>query len=207
MMGNLVDEQGNRFFPEDMHLISHWGLRDELKSNYSDSGQGLTKQRMIYEVMKHIIDQSIPQIVINNKEVTWDPYTNKVYRGAEALTDATREPDVRYAHLLESFKIARRLDTYSPHYPTQIERAIDLEMEMMLDDVVKLFESLLTHPIVKDVAAYISGKLDRPLEPFDIWYDGFKARSSVDEAKLSAETAKKYPTPQALKADLPYILI
>lgn len=207
MMGNLVDEKGNRFFPEDMHLISHWGLRDELKSNYSDSQQGLTKQRMIYEVMKHIIDQSIPQIVINNNEVTWDPYTNKVYKGDEVLTDATREPDVRYAHLLELFKIARRLDAYSPHYPTQIERAIDLEMEMMLDDVVKLFDTLLTHPVVKDVAAHISRKLGRSLEPFDIWYDGFKARSSVNEVKLSAETARKYPTPQALKDDLPYILI
>ena len=32
MMGHLVDDQGNRLFP-DMALITHWGLRDELKTH------------------------------------------------------------------------------------------------------------------------------------------------------------------------------
>ncbi|MDR2511945.1 MAG: hypothetical protein LBC89_05750, partial [Bacteroidales bacterium] len=32
MMGNLVNDKGERIFPADLKLISHWGLRDELKS-------------------------------------------------------------------------------------------------------------------------------------------------------------------------------
>lgn len=35
-MGNLVNSQGNTLFPPGLRLITHRGLRDELKSNYSD---------------------------------------------------------------------------------------------------------------------------------------------------------------------------
>ena len=35
-MGHLLTEEGRRIFPEDMSLLSHWNLRDELKSNYAD---------------------------------------------------------------------------------------------------------------------------------------------------------------------------
>ena len=62
-MGKLIDNKGKSLFPADMKLITHWGLRDELKSNYS--AKGLEKQQMIYEVMKHIILQDIPTEVIN----------------------------------------------------------------------------------------------------------------------------------------------
>jgi hypothetical protein len=33
---------------------------------------------MIYQVMRRIIDQSIPQCVINNDQYEWQPYANKV---------------------------------------------------------------------------------------------------------------------------------
>jgi hypothetical protein len=65
-MGNLKNDKGEKLFPTDMKLISHWGLRDELKSNYQDKKRGKEKQEMIYSVMKRIIDQSIPSDVINN---------------------------------------------------------------------------------------------------------------------------------------------
>lgn len=203
----LIDTLGQKLFPEGVKLISHWGLRDEIKSNYADTVQGLTKQRMIYQVMKRIIDQTIPVQVIDNDLLLWDPYTNTIHRSDGPLGDPPTEDDTRYAHLLETFRIAREIDAYSPHYPTQIERAIDLEMEMTLEDVTQLFESLLTSPMVKAVASHIASRLGRPLEPFDIWYDGFKARGVMDEDKLTAETTRKYPTPDALKKDLPYILI
>jgi hypothetical protein len=32
-MGNLVDSKGKTYFPADMKLISHWGIRDELKAS------------------------------------------------------------------------------------------------------------------------------------------------------------------------------
>ena len=62
-MGNLVDDEGKTFFPKEMKLISHWGLRDELKANYQ-AENGLKKQNFIYDVMKHIILQDIPQQVL-----------------------------------------------------------------------------------------------------------------------------------------------
>jgi len=34
-MGNLQDNKGTRPFPPDLRLITHWGIRDELKSQYN----------------------------------------------------------------------------------------------------------------------------------------------------------------------------
>ena len=69
-----------------MKLISHWGLRDELKSNYSNKENGLEKQRMIYNVMKHIVNQTIPECVINSEEYLWNPAQNKVYKDGKEVT-------------------------------------------------------------------------------------------------------------------------
>src|SRR3989339_1184959 len=75
-MGNLVDDQNKTLFPEDMKLITHWGLRDELKSNYSNKENGLVKQKMVYQVMKNIIAQTIPESVINSNKYKWNPFSN-----------------------------------------------------------------------------------------------------------------------------------
>jgi hypothetical protein len=50
-------------------------------------------------------------------------------------------------------------------------------------------------------------RLGRSLEPFDIWYDGFRPRSSHTEAELDAIIAKKYPTPEAYQRDIPNLLV
>jgi hypothetical protein len=205
MMGNLVDNSGKTLFPADMKLITHWGIRDELKSNYAAPG-GLVKQKMIYSVMKHIIDQSIPQEVINNGKVNWNPETNKVYKDGKEMT-ATPEPDTRYQHLLNNFQAEKAVDPFYPGYPTYISRAFDLGMEIPREDVEKLFVEFMTSPQVKQVADLISKRLGRKLEPFDIWYDGFKARSTISEDMLSAKTGKLYPNAAAFERDLPSILI
>jgi len=93
-MGNLVNSEQKTFFPKDMKLITHWGLRDELKANYN-MDNGFEKQKMIYNVMLRIINQEIPQEVINKNEFTWDPIANKIYKdGKEA--SFTSEPFTRY---------------------------------------------------------------------------------------------------------------
>ena len=61
-------------------------------------------------------------------------------------------------------------------------------------------------PQVKQVGELISKRLGRNLEPFDIWYDGFKTRSSIDPELLDNLTRTKYPTKDAFEADLPVIL-
>ncbi|MDR1160937.1 MAG: hypothetical protein LBK45_01225, partial [Tannerellaceae bacterium] len=50
-------------------------------------------------------------------------------------------------------------------------------------------------------------RLDRKLEAYDIWYDGFKARSNLDETKLNEQTRALYPNAEALEKDLPNILV
>lgn len=205
-MGSLLNDEGKHLFPQDMKLITHWGLRDELKSNYADEENGLEKQRMVYQVMKRIIDQSIPNDVINSGRYDWNPHTNIAYEnGSEVSLDA--EPDTRYEIFLKNFHAMRSLDDYSPDYPTQLMRAFDATMEIPQKDVEQLFRTLLSSPQVKEVASFIRERLGRDLEPFDIWYNGFKPRGGIAEDKLTAITSKKYPNPDALKADLHNILI
>ncbi len=204
LMDKLVDSTGTALFPAGLKLITHWGLRDELKSDYAGEN-GLAKQRMIYQVMQRIIDQSIPQEVINKGEVTWDPYANKIFReGAEV--NATPEPDKRYEVLLANFRALQKMDAYTPHYPTYITRAFEEGMEIPQQDVEKLFTDLVSSPTVKEVAALISQRLGRPLEPFDIWYNGFKAAGGIPEEQLTALTTKKYPDTEAVRKDLPVIM-
>ncbi len=133
-MGKLRNGQGEQLFPDDMKLISHWGLRDELKSNYADPARGLEKQRMIYKVMQRIVDQSIPLQVINNDSHTWNPETNELAENGKTVT-AAPEDTRRYEVFLKNFQAMRMLDAYSPHYPTQLARAFDGTMEVPQKDV------------------------------------------------------------------------
>ena len=204
-MGQLLNEEGAKLFPEDMKLITHWGLRDELKSNYADTKDGLEKQRMVYKVMQRIVDQTIPKQVINDGAYEWDVKNNKLFADGKEVT-ATAELDKRYEVFLENFHAMKQLDPYSTHYPTQLARAFDGTMEVPQKDVEKLFTDLLSSPIVKEVAAFIESRLGRPLEPFYIWYNGFKSGGGVPEDELTAMTSKNYPNAEALEADLPRML-
>ncbi|HEY7617929.1 MAG TPA: hypothetical protein VH744_14070, partial [Terriglobales bacterium] len=85
-MHHLLDAQGKRLFPAKMRLLSHWNLRDEIKADYADKDNGLAKQRMIQQVMERIVTQTIPQVVVDNPAVDWDPVTNEVK--AAAVKDA-----------------------------------------------------------------------------------------------------------------------
>lgn len=205
-VGNLVDDQMKTHFAKEMKLISHWNLRDELKANYNKGDEGMLKQKMIYEVMLHIINQDIPDSVINNPAFQWNPVTNKVYRDGKEFT-SNPEPNTRYQYLLDNFKAMSGVDQYTPMYPTYILRAFDAGMEIPQEQVEKLFTDLCSSAQVKQVADLISKRLGRPLQPFDIWYDGFKARSNMNMDLLDQVTRKKYPNTAAFEADIPNMLI
>ena len=205
-MGTLRDENGEALFPADMKLISHWGLRDELKSNYADSEQGLVKQRIIYQVMKRIIDQTIPMQVINDDRYAWNPLANQLFEEGNPV-EATPEETRRYEVFLKNFQAMRQLDPYNVHYPTQLARAFDGTMEVPQKDVETLFKGLISSPTVKEVAALIEARLGRELEPFDIWYNGFRSGGGIPEDELTMITQRKYPNGEALEADLPNMLI
>ena len=205
-MGSLQNNKGEKLFPVDMKLISHWGLRDELKSDYSDKLRGKEKQELIYSVMKRIIDQSIPADVINNEKYIWNPVTNELYQDGKTIP-IKPENNKRYEVLLASFKANKGLDVYTPQLPNALVRNFNGNMEILQQDVETLFKGFLVSPEVKRVAALIQKKLARKLRPYDIWYNGFKSKSDISEAELSLITSKKYPDPGALEADLPAILI
>lgn len=203
-MGKLITEEGKPLFPGDLRLITHWGLRDELKSNYATSG-GIEKQRMIYQVMQRIIDQSIPQQVINNDAFIWNPAANTIMKDGSPET-VIPESDKRYGILLANFHALSAMDAYNPNYPDYITRAFEEGVEIPREDVERLFTSFISSPLVREVAKLIQERLGRPLEPFDIWYNGFKPAGGIAEEELTALTTKKYPTTEAIRADLPGIL-
>lgn len=204
-MGHIINDKGQKLFPNDMKLISHWNLRDELKSQYANSENGLEKQKLIYWIMKRIITQEIPEKFINSQEYDWNPVSNKLFKNGKEI-DFTSEPNTRYQKMLNQFDVLKKIDKYSPSMPTYIERKFTGEMEMSIKEVENLFVSFVSSPTVKTVANLIKERLGRELEPFDIWYDGFKERSTINEAALSEITEKKYPDAQAVKNDLPNIL-
>lgn len=202
-MGQLRDENGEQLFPEGLKLISHWGLRDELKSHYGTGEQD--KQEMIYQVMLRIIHQEIPEKVINNPEYRWKPNSNELLKEDRAQ-EFEREADTRYGHLLNNFHAHSAMDTYHPLYPDYVKRAFSQGMEISQPEVEELFRGFISDPVVKEVAALIKERLDRDLRPYDIWYDGFKARTGIPETKLNAITREKYPGRHAFKADMPRML-
>jgi len=204
-MGQLTDGSGQSFFPKDMVLLSHWNLRDEIKSNYSRGAEGLKSQAMVYEVMRRIIGQTIPHKVINNGDYQWDPYTNIVYQNGEAV-EATPEPYERYQQIINNFHALRQMDNYSP-LNTAVKRAFEGGMEITQKDAEKLFVKFMSSSELKQVGELIKQRLGRDLKPWDIWYDGFKARSSIDETALNTITEKRYPNAKALDNDLAPMLI
>jgi hypothetical protein len=214
-MYHLLDQSGQRLFPPKMRLLSHWNLRDEIKADYADKQSGMAKQRMIQQVMERIVTQSIPKAVINNPAVDWNPYNNEVKPAAAKDSDTatatnvtnTREPDTRYEMLLKDYLAVRKADPYSPTAPSLIARRFDEDREIPEERVKAMLEQVLTSPVVPQVAKLMEKRLGRPLEPFDVWYNGFRPGSNYTEAELDAIVAKKYPTPEAYQKDIPNLLV
>ena len=216
-MHHLVDANDVRLFPPNLRLLSHWNLRDELKANYREKETGLAKQKVIQQVMERIVTQTIPEIVINNPNVDWNPFTNEVKPAVVHDTDEpvkttlnvtdTPEPDTRYATLLKTFIASTKVDPYSPTAPTLIARRFDENREIPEARVQGLLESVVRSPLAAKIAAIIESRLGRSLEPFDIWYDGFRSRGQYTESQLDEIVAKKYPTADAYKADIPTMLM
>ncbi|MCU0235692.1 MAG: hypothetical protein MUC72_01245 [Acidobacteria bacterium] len=189
-MGRLLDNEGNALFPEDLKLISHWGLRDQLKALYAEKN-GLAGQEMIHEVLKRIIQQSIPQQMIDGGEHTWNPFRNKVYKEDKEVP-WTPEPNSRYMHLLAVFKAMRDMDDHYPSLPSHPQRKFEMERELEEATVEKLLEEVLSSAVVKATAGLIAVRLGRELRPFDIWYNGFKPRAKITEAELDLRVRQRY---------------
>jgi hypothetical protein len=214
-MHHLLDADGRRPFPAGKRLVTHWNLRDELKAQYAEK-DGLPRQRMIAQVMARIVDQTIPAAIVDNPHVDWQPFANQVTAAATQDSDRPvptgmtitpeRELDTRYVKLLEVYRAARLADPYTPAAPSLIARRFNQDRELPEARVEQMLVDVLGSPLVPRVAKLIEARLGRPLEPFDIWYNGFLPRGKYTEAELDAITKKKYPTAEAFAADIPAIL-
>jgi len=216
-MHHLVDGQGRRLFPAGLRLLSHWNLRDEIKASYNDTTHGPEKQQMIRTVMERIIRQEIPAVVVNNPYVDWNPVTNTVTAAAVsdvptppppslAVSDRP-EPDTRYAMLLKTFEASRQADPYSPTAPTLIARRFNEDREIPEQRVRAMLEEVVSSPMVGRVAALIEERLGRPLEPYDIWYSGFRDGGATLGSELDARVGSRYPDAGAFQREIPSMLL
>jgi hypothetical protein len=212
---HVLTADGKRLFPAGQRLLSHWNLRDEIKARYADP-DGLPRQRLIARVMDAIVRQTIPAAVVNNPLVDWTPETGAVAvspvkdveapAGAAATARPDREDDERYRRWLGVFRAERLADPYNPQNPTFVDRRFNLNREIPEAEVAALLESVLASPLSERVARLVEKRLGRKLEPFDIWYAGFKPRAKHSEADLDALTRKRYPTAADYAADIPRLL-
>lgn len=201
-----VGSYRNEFFwYSSLPLISHWGLRDELKAAYADPTHGIDKQEVLYDVMKRVIKDEVPlDVVKQDMSYKWYPSTNQIMlNGIQILSDE-RNPKSRYQFLLDFFRAEKAADEYCSN--NFIQRKFEEEYEISVEDAEALFVELLSSPVVGDVANLISKRLGRKLQPFDIWYDGFKSRGTLDQGTLDRMVKEKYPNKEAFAADLPNIL-
>ena len=228
MMHCLRNEQGEQLWQEPMALLSHWNLRDELKSNYAEAkeakgekaphdtsvvgdpaeakgerleARGKERQEMIYQVMLRIIRQEIPECVVNNEEYVWYPETNRLEARSE------REPDTRYQQIINIFHALQAIDQYRHDAPSHVERTFNEDLQIPFEEIEALFTQLISSDEVKQVAAIIRERLGRDLRPYDIWYDGFKSRSTISENYLTAQTQQRYPNAKAFERDMPRMLM
>jgi len=216
-MHHVVSEAGERLFPPRLRLLSHWSLRDEIKASYEDRRNGLAKQRVIQQIMERIITQTIPQVVIDNPAVDWNPFTNEVSLSAVSDSEAPKtartqissepEPDRRYAMLLKTFHASRKADPYSPTAPTLMARRFDEDREIPEAQAQAMLEKVVGSPLAARVGNLIQERLGRPLEPFDIWYNGFRQPSRYTEAQLDEIVSKRYPAPQSYQKDISRLLL
>ena len=116
------------------------------------------------------------------------------------------EPDTRYRILLGTYQGLRQVDPYSPTAPTHIARRFNEDREIPEERVRAMLESVLTSPLLPRVAKLISTRLGRPLEPFDIWYNGFRPRGASTQEELDRIVSSRYPTAEAYRKDMPNLL-
>ncbi|HEX9119298.1 MAG TPA: hypothetical protein VF840_02050 [Terriglobales bacterium] len=224
-----------RLFPKGMRLLSHWNLRDEIKADYDlyptapkagaagapvVAQNGLVRQRTVQQVLERIVTQTIPEAVVNNPQVDWNPWTNQVKPAEEKDSDFVpsrdrrrsgssneREPDTRYATLQKTYFAARKMDPYSPTAPTLIARRFDENREIPEARVRKMLVDIVSSALVPKVVALIEKRLGRPLAPFDVWYSGFRPKSEYTEAQLDEIVRQRYPTAEAYRKDIPNLLV
>lgn len=203
-MDKLVDGDRRNLFPEGMKLISHWGLRDEIKALYKEQG-ATRKQEIIEKVLSRVVNGEVPSCVINCPDYEWDPFSNKTYKDGKEI-EAELEGAVRYAHLKKIFESEKTIDPYVPSHPTAISRNFECSVEIEEAKIRSMLEQVLESPVIKELAEYASKKIGRPLRAFDIWFPGFRDSSSLNDTELNKIIAERYGDRDGFQKSIPDIL-
>jgi hypothetical protein len=151
-----------------------------------------------------IVAQTIPAASSTTRSWTGNltPMTSGPLRKGFDLCPATGsrqapEPNTRYLRLLEIFRAQRLADPHSPTAPTLIARRFNEDRQLPEERVRKMFEQVLASPLAPRVGALIEKRLGRPLEPFDIWYSGFRPRLNTERG-ARCNSCKKIPLGDSL---------
>ncbi|MFO0894016.1 MAG: hypothetical protein U0574_03555 [Phycisphaerales bacterium] len=199
-VGRLVTAGGERWFPAERALIAHWLVREEIKACYNHPA-GLPRQRALAWVMARHVEGTIPAAVMERRgEGAWDPERNTIDGAAPGpLVGA-----VRYRTWMEHAALSRKFDPLYPEQPTAMARKFDLQREVPEEDVERLMVSLLESPVRAKLAAFLTRRLGRPLEAFDVYFDDVAESRSA--AALDAAVRARFPDERAFQAALPTVL-
>ena len=207
-MDHISLPDGTYPFGKPLTLHSHFGLRDNLKEEYTRPG-GLPRQEITGKLIEHINVGTVPVDFIEDSTTRWNPWTNQLFKvdsGRLKEVEIKTEGTKRYAGLLAEFKKKSSVDRFYPNGSTYSKRTFD-NANLTSGEVETLIRNFLSDPVIASVGKHISRRLGRPLQPFDIWYSGFQAQSAFPASMLDSITRLKYPDPGALQKDLPFILM
>lgn len=199
-VGCMVDANGKAWFEKDRKLIAHWLIREEIKAGYTQEG-GIEKQRALSWVMARHINGTIPKQVMDcSCTGKWCPKNNTIDDGdaGELLGP------VRYEQLNTQRSVAVDYDKYYDEHPTAIARKFDLEREIPEETVEDLMIELLEAPVRGDIAAFMSKKLGRPLEAFDIYLEDIAEGASSKE--LDEKVTAMFKDEEEFQAKIPIVL-
>lgn len=204
-VGNLVDGRGQRWLSPDRPLVAHWLIREAIRDGYraDDAATGLARQRALAWVMRRTVDGTLPRDQLGHgSDADWDAAANTL--GGRPVPPERQIGPARYARLLDVFRVAEAEDAEDPASRSAIARACDRDREIAADEVERLLVALLEAPERTALDRWLTGRLGRPLEPFDVYFDA--ALPAVDAAALDARVAERFPDAAALEAGLPGIL-
>ena len=207
-MDHICSPDGIYPFSIPITLHSHFGLRDNLKEEYTRPG-GLVRQELTGKLIEHITQGSVPEEFIRDTTTRWNPWTNQLFKmvsGKLMEIENTQEGTRRYAGLLAEFKNKSSEDQLYNYGSTVIQRTFE-NSNLKAAEVENIIRTFLSDPVITSVGKLISRRLGRPLQPFDIWYSGFQSQSFCPANMLDSLTRARYPFPKALQDDLPAILV
>ncbi len=188
----------NNIFPPDSDFIRY---SNYIRSYYTGGGM-MEKAKIILKISDRKIRHEIPEIFIKNRQVSWDPFTNKVWLNGIKVSP---EPEKisRYDHLLNMFHARQLKDRHSKLYPNLISETFEELFQISEVKTREFCTSVLESEALKKCCFYLEKKLGRNLCAED-WY--YSPNMIPDGGNSNSVLASKYPNIKSLEKAIPDIL-